>query len=101
MKMNAWTSHFIGGGLTALEAHVKETGGVYCVGDTVTLADAYMVPQLWSAERFIDPSVLKRSYPTLSAICDRLQKLPAFVAAAPAAQRDFPQQPWVQALIDW
>jgi glutathione S-transferase len=31
---------------------VKESRGKYSVGDEVTLADAFLIPQLYNAERF-------------------------------------------------
>jgi glutathione S-transferase len=54
-------------------------------GTTVTLADVYMVPQMYNARRFkcdLEP------YPTLRAICGHLDSLPAFAKATPEAQPD-------------
>ena len=36
-------------GLTALEAVLSKTAGRYCVGDTVTMADLCLIPQLYGA----------------------------------------------------
>jgi glutathione S-transferase len=54
-------------------------------GTTVTLADIYIVPQMYNARRFkcdLEP------YPTLRGICAHLESLPAFARAAPEAQLD-------------
>ncbi len=54
-------------------------------GTTATLADIYIVPQMYNARRFkcdLEP------YPTLRAICSYLESLPAFSKAAPEAQPD-------------
>jgi len=36
-------------GLTALEVVVSKSAGRYCVGDTITLADVCLIPQLYGA----------------------------------------------------
>lgn len=58
----------------------------YCHGDTPTLADCVLVPQLFHARRFgCDLS----AYPTLVRIDEALNQLPAFQAAHPNKQPDF------------
>jgi len=84
---NAWTRHWVQNGLVILERMVLESGraGRFCCGDTPTLADVFLVPQLVSAARFgcsTDPT------PTLACIAERCNNLPAFVRAAPAQQPD-------------
>lgn len=81
----AWAKAAIARGLTALEAHAKEHAETYCVGDTVTLADVFLVPQLYNARRF---EVARDAYTTLLAIDARLSELPAFSAAHPDRQPD-------------
>jgi len=79
--LNRWP----GGALNAVEALAKETAGTYCVGDAPGLADAFLIPQLYAARRFrIDLSCC----PTLLAIDERCQKLPAFAKAHPDNQPD-------------
>lgn len=79
--LNRWP----GGALRAVEAMAKETAGTYCVGDAPGLADAFLIPQLYAARRFrIDLSCC----PTLLAIDERCQKLPAFAKAHPDNQPD-------------
>ena len=84
---NAWTRHWVQNGLVILERMVLESGrsGRFCCGDTPTLADVFLVPQLVSAARFgcsTDPT------PTLARIAEHCNNLPAFARAAPAQQPD-------------
>ncbi|GAB6079302.1 maleylacetoacetate isomerase [Hydrogenophilus thermoluteolus] len=84
----AWYRHWIAEGLAALEAMVtaaENPGGPFAWGDSPTLADCCIVPQLFNARRFecdLTP------YPRLTAIEAACQKLPAFQKAAPATQPD-------------
>ncbi len=48
----AWAARFIDKGLRAFEAVVSDTSGQFCIGDEVTLADVYLVPQMFNARRF-------------------------------------------------
>jgi maleylpyruvate isomerase len=81
----AFGAHWNVRGLTALEAAVKETAGTYCLGETVSLADVFLVPQLYGARRF---AVDLTPYPTLTRIEAACEKLPAFQAAHPDRQPD-------------
>lgn len=83
----AWARHFITRGLTALETLTGETAGAYSVGDQVTAADAYLVPQLYNARRFgtdLEP------FPRLLAIEARCLALPPFTSSHPDRQPDAP-----------
>ncbi|WP_309680436.1 maleylacetoacetate isomerase [Polaromonas sp.] len=82
-----WIAHWITLGLEAIEAQIQQRGriGAFCVGDTPTMADCCLVPQVFSAQRFkVDLS----GCPTLTAIFNTCQALPAFAAAAPSRQPD-------------
>ena len=58
-----WAKETILKGLTTFEKLAKQTAGKYCVGDEITLADAFLIPQLYNAVRFgID---IKESFPLL------------------------------------
>ena len=48
----AWAKEINLNGLTVLEKLVEQTAGKYCVGDEITLADVFLIPQLFSANRF-------------------------------------------------
>lgn len=45
-KKNEWVKFYIRKGFVALEEALKETSGKYCVGDEVTIADLFLVPQV-------------------------------------------------------
>lgn len=82
-----WIRHWINTGLSALESELARSPkrGKFCLGDTPTMADTCLVPQLFNAQRFgIDLS----AYPTLLAIDAECGKLPAFQRAHPASQPD-------------
>jgi maleylpyruvate isomerase len=84
---NAWYRHWIELGLSALEAQVaaSQQTGLFCHGDTPTLADICLVPQLANARRLPIPL---EPYPTLLRIESNCQTIDAFAAAAPAKQPD-------------
>jgi maleylpyruvate isomerase len=62
---DAWTKAFITTGLAALEAIARDTAGAFLVGNTPTLADCALVPQLYAARRF---GVDLTPFPTLTAV---------------------------------
>ena len=85
--VNAWYAHWIALGFAALErdAHRLSGDGRHMYGNTVTMADVCIVPQMANARRYkcdLEP------YPTLRAVCAHLESLPAFAQAAPQAQPD-------------
>ncbi len=84
---NEWVRHWLRVGLAALEADLSRapTRGRFCVGDTPTMADCALVPQMFSAARF---GVDTTPYPTLCAIHEACEALPAIAAAHPARQID-------------
>ena len=79
---DAWYQHWIQSGFEAFEQQIQSTHGLYCFGDTVTLADLALVPQVYNARRFnCDLS----AYPTMLAIEQRCLALDAFARATPEA----------------
>ncbi len=85
--LNRWARHWIDLGLSALEQMTTSTPkrGKFCFGDTPTLADICLVPQLANARRFgCDLS----AYPTLLQFETACNALPAFANAAPEKQPD-------------
>ncbi|HMK72620.1 MAG TPA: maleylacetoacetate isomerase [Myxococcaceae bacterium] len=81
----AWTRRFLAHGLTALEVLLRTTSGKYAVGDQVTLADLYLVPQLYGARRV---ELNLSPFPTLTRVEAACNALPAFQAAHPDRQPD-------------
>lgn len=86
-QKNAWYRHWVEVGLEAVEAMLAgDPGtGVFCHGDTPTLADCCLVPQVFNARRFdCDLGAL----PTVMRIVGHCEAMDAFQRAAPAAQPD-------------
>ena len=82
-----WYRHWVGTGLSALETELQRSPatGRFCHGDTPSMADCCLVPQLFNARRFgCDVS----QYPKLLAIEANCNALPEFGAAAPDVQPD-------------
>jgi len=76
-----WMKKFIGEGLAAVEHLLDDpTTGIFCHGDTPTMADFCLVPQVYNAERWgVDLSGLDR----VRRITGTCRALPAFQAAHP------------------
>lgn len=83
----AWIAHWTKAGLDGLEQELARASqrGRFCFGDTPSMADCCLVPQLFNAQRF---NIDLTPYPTLRAIDAECQKLAAFEQAHPARQPD-------------
>ena len=85
--IDAWMLHWMREGFAAMEAMLADAPGTgtFCHGETPTIADCCLVPQLYNARRFaLDLS----PYPTLVRIDANCLALPAFDAARPESQPD-------------
>lgn len=82
----AWARQFITDGLAAFATIADETAGAFCVGDTPTIADCFLVPQLASARRY--QVELGATLDRLLGIEARCLALPAFADAVPERQPD-------------
>jgi maleylacetoacetate isomerase len=85
--VDTWYRHWIAEGFRGLEEEARRSSGDgrHMFGTEVTLADVYLVPQVFNARRFkcnLEP------FPTLRTISAHLEMLPAFARAAPDAQPD-------------
>src|SRR6266478_766082 len=83
----AWYRHWVELGFAAIERMLVEGAGTghFCHGDSPTLADCCLVPQLFNAERF---GVPLDAYPTILRIGEACCSLAPFQRAAPQAQPD-------------
>ena len=86
-SVTRWISHWIDRGFAALEQLIARhsDNGRYCFGDSVTLADVFLVPQVANSRRV---QLDLAPYPRLAAVARHLESLPAFAAARPEAQPD-------------
>ena len=78
-----WYRHWVTEGLTALEAMAAPHAGTFLFGDSPSLADICLVPQLYNARRF---SVPIAQFPTLRRADETASAHPAFAAAHPDKQ---------------
>eukprot|EP00850_Spirogloea_muscicola_P015553 SM000120S25702 [mRNA] locus=s120:205368:208119:+ [translate_table: standard] len=83
-----WSQTWITKGFEALEQILQTSAGKYCFGDQVTMADVFLVPQVFNARRF---EVDLAKYPLLERISSALLELPEFQAASPKEQPDAPK----------
>ena len=72
-------------GFEAIEALAASKSGAFCMGDSVSLADICLIPQLYNANRF---GIELGPYPKLAAINTHCMTLEAFQRAAPRRQPD-------------
>jgi maleylpyruvate isomerase len=82
----AWVQPFIAGGLAAFARIADEHAGAFCVGDTPTIADCLLVPQLAAARRY--RVGFDATFDRLLDIEARCLALPAFAGAVPERQPD-------------
>jgi maleylacetoacetate isomerase len=86
-EVGEWCRHWIGLNFAALEEMLKASGssGRFCHGDTPTMADIFLVPQVFNAGRV---KLDLTPYPAIRRVNEECLKLDAFAAAHPARQPD-------------
>ncbi|CAM5787119.1 maleylacetoacetate isomerase [Castellaniella caeni] len=82
-----WVARWIRENFQAFEQLVGD--GDFCFGDAPTLADVYLIPQVYNARRF---RVALDDFPRICRIDRRCRALPAFARACPEQQPDAPVQ---------
>jgi maleylacetoacetate isomerase len=80
-----WTQGWIRDGFDALEPLVVQYGQGFAFGDTPSLADCCLIPQVYSARRY---EVDLGPWPAIRAVSERAEAHPAFQAAHPNQQPD-------------
>jgi maleylpyruvate isomerase len=88
LAVSTWIAEWISRGFAALETMLGGSSHKdrFCFGETPTLADVCLVPQVYNARRY---NVDLAAYPTLTRIDETCRAEPAFRAAAPERQGDF------------
>lgn len=83
--MTDWYAHWVNEGFIVLEKELQKHMGLYAYGNTPTLVDCFLVPQVFNAKRInMDLSI----YPNITRVVDNCMKLDAFRQASPANQVD-------------
>ena len=84
---NTWYRHWVRDGLESFERQLAAMPpSTYCHGETPTLADCCLVPQIFNGKRF---NVNFEGLPRTMAVFDACMKLEAFQKAQPSACPDF------------
>jgi len=85
--ISQWLREWITRGLDAFNAQLERDhlSGKFCHGDSPSMADCCLVPQMFAADRFGVPAT---KYPRLALIAENCNHLSAFQHAHPAKQTD-------------
>ena len=83
--VDAWAARWIVPGFDALESLVLRHGAGWSFGDAPSLADCYLIPQLYSARRF---NIDTAAWPGLLQVETRALAHSAFIDAHPDRQPD-------------
>jgi maleylacetoacetate isomerase len=78
---NRWYRHWVETGLEAVERQLAAAPSHFCHGDTPTLADCVLVPQIFNAQRF---DCRLDHVPQVMRVFERCMALPAFEATQPS-----------------
>jgi len=86
----SWCRKWIAEGFSAFEALAakRSTGGRHSIGDALTLADVWLIPQLYNANRF---ELDLAPFPTIVGIGRHCLTIDAVAAAHPDKQPDAPR----------
>lgn len=81
-QKNKWYHHWLKTGFDAFEMqlHSLQRSKPVCFGDTLTLADVCLIPQVYNAYRY---EFAMNDYPLIKSIYDYCLSMPAIQAAAP------------------
>ena len=84
-SQRVWYHHWINEGFEALEVSLKENdcNGYFCFGDSPSVADVFLIPQVYNAKRFELPLA---PYPLITGIFEHCMDQQAFIDASPEKQ---------------
>lgn len=84
-QKNGWYQHWISKGFSALEVQLDKAG--FCYGTSISMADVYLIPQVYNALRF---NTDMANYPNIARVYANCNAQGAFNAAHPDQQPDNP-----------
>lgn len=87
IEMNQFANQIIAKKFVALETLLKQYSGEFCVGNQLSMADLFVIPQVYNARRY---KVDLTPFPTITKLAAHIEKIPAFAAALPERQPDCP-----------
>lgn len=85
-----WAHYFIVQGLQAVEARLQRQAGTFCFGGRLTMADLFLIPQVYNAKRY---GVNMHKFPIAERIYQHCLTLPECDKAAPHNQPGAPSSP--------
>lgn len=84
-----WIHHWTLSGLEACEKMLNLHSGLFCFGDQITAADAFLIPQIVTAQRFKVPL---DAFTKMNQIFNHCMNLESFQKAHPFRQIDTPAE---------
>lgn len=84
-----WVQYWIQQGMESLEKILLNTAGEFAYGNKLTVADLFVVPQVFSSKRF---GITLEKFPTIQKVYDSAMKIDAFNKAHPHVQPDTPSE---------
>ena len=84
-QIDTWYRYWIADGLAKLEAELAASSGKFCHGDSPSMADCCLVPQIFNAKRYNSDLA---PYPTTMRVFENCMKVEAFDRAQPSKQPD-------------
>ncbi len=84
----AWIQHWISLGFQSLETLLEKTSGEFCLGDSPSMPDCFLMPQIFNALRW---DVEMKPFPLITKIGKNCEAHQAFIEAHPSNQPDTPK----------
>jgi maleylacetoacetate isomerase len=83
-----WLNHWLGRAMESIEAQLQKHAGRFCIGNEISAADCFLVPQVFSAHRL---GINLEPYARVRQMNEQLEKMEAFQKAHPIRQPDTPK----------